>query len=96
MTDDEFRKLDIDSRIAPTSASWPTDQPYVHWTRLTNTVEEARARLDAYYRAKDEINGDPRLSNEGKREERLKAAQKALGAFNASKSLQRASRALAM
>ena len=37
MTDDEFRKLDIASRIAPTSASWPTDQPYVHWTRLTNT-----------------------------------------------------------
>ena len=92
MDDKEFRKLDIVSRIAPGAATWPTaeDVQFVHWTRLHNTVEEARARLLAYREAIDEINGDPRLSDQGKRAEKRKAAQKALGAFSGSKSLQRA------
>ena len=51
---------------------------------------EARERLNKYYEARDEIEADPRLSNEGKAQEKRKAALKALGAFNGSKSLARA------
>ena len=90
MTNEQFRALDIASRIAPGSASWPADSEFVHWTRLKNTVEEARGRLATYHTQCDEIAQDPRLSDAGKKEQRRLAAQKALGAFSGSKSLSRA------
>ena len=90
LRDRETRAMDIASRIAPKMASWPVNTEYVHWTRVVNATEEARARLAAYFAARDEIEGDPRLTAAGKAEEKRKAAQKALLGFAKSKALSRA------
>ena len=91
MDDKAWKQLDIASRIAPGLISWPTgeDGQFVHWTRLRNTVEEARSRLTSYRETVDEIMQDPRLSETGKKEQRRLAALKALAAFSGSKSLTR-------
>lgn len=65
---------------------WPGTE-HVHWQELRAAVHEARSRLSKFLEAVDEIETDPRLSREGKAEERKKAADKALAAFAGSRAL---------
>ena len=89
MDDLEFRKLDVTSRIAPGSASWPISE-HLHWTHLTSAVKEARERLLQYREQCSEIDSDPRLTATGKKQEKKKAAEKALAGFAGSKAFSRA------
>lgn len=89
MDDKQFRVLDIASRIAPGLASWPITE-HMHWAHLKTAAVEARSRLEKFYEQRDEIESDPRLSREGKAQERRKAGEKALAALDKSPALRRA------
>ena len=71
----------------------PTE--HLHWQRLGAAADEARSRLGKFLEAVDETGADGRLSREGKAEERKKAAEKALAAFDGSKTLERARESVA-
>jgi hypothetical protein len=86
MPDKEFRELELKASIAPSQSQWPTE--HLHWQRLGAAAGEARSRLGKFLEAVDEIEADPRLSREGKQQERQKAAVKALASFEGSKSLE--------
>ena len=93
MTDKEFRELELKASIAPSQSQWPTD--YVYWQHLGTAAKEARSGLGKFLEVVDEIEGDPRLSREGKAEGRKKAAEKALSALMDSTTLARAQESVA-
>jgi hypothetical protein len=78
----------LKASIAPSQSQWPTE--HLHWQRLGEAAGELRSRLGKFLEAVDEIEADPRLSSDGKAEERKKAAEKALAAFAGSRTLARA------
>jgi hypothetical protein len=55
---------------------------------LNTAADEARSRLGKFLDVVDEIEADPRLSREGKEQERQRAVVKALASFEGSKSLE--------
>jgi hypothetical protein len=83
-----FRELELLAAVCPSQSTWPTD--YLHWQRMGVAATEARGRLGKFLEQRDEIEADPRLSPEGKRQECKRASEKALAALDASNSLTRA------
>jgi hypothetical protein len=88
-----FRELELRAAVAPSQSNWPTD--YDHWQRMGRAADEARSRLGKFLEQRDEIEADPRLTPEGKRQEHKKVAEKALAAFDATNSMERAKESVA-
>ena len=88
MSNKKFRELELKASIAPSQSQWPTE--HSHWQFLGAVVDEARSRVGKFLEALDEIEADPRLTREGKNQERKAAAEKAMAAMKASNSLVRA------
>ena len=55
MSDKEFAELKLEPRFVLDSVEWPKYQ-YVHWQKLHEAVNEARARVSNAYMQMDEID----------------------------------------
>jgi hypothetical protein len=62
----------------------------VHWQKLHEAANEARARVSKAYTQMDEIDHNASLSSDGKYRQRSKTADEAIADFEASKTLVRA------
>jgi hypothetical protein len=89
MSDKEFAELELRATICPVQCQWPKPE-YVHWQKLHEAANEARARLGKFYTLADEIDRNADLSREGKYRQRSKTAAQAIAEFEASKTLARA------
>jgi hypothetical protein len=67
---------------------------YLHWQRLHEAAHEARQRVSKAYKEMDEIDRNADLSRDGKYRQRLKIADQAIAAFEASRTLARAREAV--
>ena len=66
----------------------------MHWQRLHEAVNEARARVSKAYMQMDEIDRNADLSRDGKYRQRREIAAQAIADFEASKTLARAREAV--
>ena len=102
MSDREFSELQLRVQICPAQCKWPKpdvtfsivgDKPNamgMHWQRLHEAANEARARVSKAYMQMDEIDRNVNLSRDGKNRERSNIAAQAIADFKASKTLARA------
>ena len=106
MEDASFEALKVTASVAPHSADWPkadysgvslvkgekpTSSPVeIHWDRLHGAVDEARTRTLKAIGTFAGIDGNKKLSPDGKREEKQKAAQAALAGLEKSGALDKA------
>ena len=90
---ESFRELELKAQVAPSQSTWPTD--YLHWQLLSRAADETRSCLGEFYEHIEEIDTDPRLTPQGKAQERRKAAERALQALDEPKTLNRAQEAVA-
>lgn len=102
MSDREFSELQLRVQICPAQCKWPKpdvtfsivgDKPNamgMHWQRLHEAANEARARVSKAYMQMDEIDRNINLSRDGKNRERSNIAAQAVADFKASKALARA------
>ena len=67
---------------------------YVHWQKLHEAANEARARVSKFYTLADEIDRNTDLSRDDKYRQRSKTADEAIADFEASKTLARAREAV--
>ena len=72
MSDKEFAELELRATICPGQCQWPKPE-YVHWQRLHDAANEARARVSKAFMQMDEIDLNAGLSREGKYRERTSA-----------------------
>ena len=72
---------------------WPAPE-YLHWQKLHEVANEARARVGKFYTLADEIDRNADLSRDGKYRQRSKTAAEAIADFEASKTLERAREAV--
>jgi hypothetical protein len=89
MSDKEFAELELRAVICPRQCQWPKAE-YVHWRKLHEAANEARARVSKAYAQMDETDRNTDLSGDGKYRERSKTADEAIADFEASKTLVRA------
>ena len=89
MNDKEFFKLHLRATIVPQQARWPAPES-LHWQRLHEAADEARARVSKAYMEMDEIDGDATLTSDIKYRRRCEIATQAVADFRASKTLARA------
>jgi hypothetical protein len=93
MSDKEFAELELRATICPAQCEWPKPE-YVHWQKLHEAANEARARVSKAYMQMDEIDRNADLSRDSKYRERSKIADGAITDFEASKTLARACQAV--
>ena len=93
MNDKEFAELQLRATIVPQQVRWPAPE-YLHWQRLHEAANEARARVSKAYMQMDEIDRNADLSTDGKYRQRSKTAAQAIADFEASKTLARACQAV--
>ena len=93
MSDKEFAELELRATICPRQCSWPKSE-YVHWQKLHQAVDEARARLRNVRMQMDDIDSNVELSRDAKYHERSKLATQAIAEFVESKTLVRARQAV--
>ena len=93
MSDKEFAELELRATICPQQCRWPKPE-YVHWQKLHEAANEARARVSKFYALADEIDRNPGLSRDDKYRQRSKSADEAIADFEASKTLARAREAV--
>jgi hypothetical protein len=93
MNDKEFSELELRATIVPQQARWPAPE-YLHWQRLHEAANEARARVSKFYTLADGIDRNADLSRDGKYRQRSKTAAQAIADFEASKTLARARQAV--
>jgi hypothetical protein len=93
MNDKEFSELQLRATIVPQQVRWPAPE-YLHWQRLHEAANEARARVSKFYALADEIDRNPSLSRDDKYQQRSKSADEAIADFEASKTLTRAREAV--
>ena len=89
MNDREFSELQLRMMIVPQQVRWPAPE-YLHWQRLHEVANEARARVSKAYMQMDEIDRNVDLPRDDKHREHSKAADEAIADFEASKMLARA------
>lgn len=61
MNDREFSELQLRMMIVPQQVRWPAPE-YLHWQRLHEVANEARARVSKAYMQMDEIDRNADLS----------------------------------
>jgi hypothetical protein len=88
----EFRELELEAMIVPYQRGWPNDT--LHWQRLHEAANEARARVRKAYMQMDEIDRSADLSRDAKYRQRSQTAAEAIADFEASKTLARACQAV--
>jgi hypothetical protein len=93
MNDKEFFELQLRATIVPQQVRWPAPE-YLHWRRLHEAANEARARVSKFYSLADEIDRNAGLSRDDKYRQRSKSADEAIADFDASKTLTRARKAV--
>ena len=93
MSDQEFAELELRATICPKQCQWPKPE-YVHWQKLHEAANEARARVSKFYTLADEIDRNTDLSRDDKYRQRSKTAAQAIADFEASKTLARAREAV--
>ena len=93
MNDREFSELQLRMMIVPQQVRWPAPE-YLHWQRLHEVANEARARVSKAYMQMDEIDHNVDLSRDGKYCDRSETAAQAIADFEASKTLARACQAV--
>jgi hypothetical protein len=93
MSDKEFSELQLRAQICAGQCAWPKPE-YVHWQRLHEAVNEARARVSKAYMQMDEIDRNADLSRDGKYRQRHKTAAQTIADFEVSKTLARAREAV--
>jgi len=71
-----------------------TQTRYVHWRKLHDATDEARARVTNAYTEMDEIDRNASLSSDIKYRRRCEIADQAIADFEASKTLARAREAV--
>jgi hypothetical protein len=93
MQNEEFSELQLRMIIVPQQVRWPAPE-YLHWKKLHEAANEARARVSEFYTLADEIDRNADLSRDGKYSQRSKAAAQAIADFEASRTLTRAREAV--
>jgi hypothetical protein len=93
MSDKEFAELELRATICPQQFGWPKPEG-IHWQKLHEAANEARARVRKAYMQMDEIDGDASLSSDIKYRRRCEIATQAIADFEASKTLARAREAV--
>jgi hypothetical protein len=93
MSDKEFAELELRATICPGQCEWPKPER-VHWQKLHEAANDARARVSKAYMQMDEIDCKAELSREDKHHQRCEVAAQALAEFEASKTLMRAREAV--
>jgi hypothetical protein len=93
MSNKEFAELELRATICPQQCRWPKSE-YVHWQKLHEAANEARARVSKFYALADEIDRNADLSRDQKYRERSKIADEAIANFEASKAPARAREAV--
>jgi len=92
MSDKEFAELELKATICPHQIRWPKDA--LHWRKLHDATDEARARVTKAYTEMDEIDRNSSLSSDIKYRRRCEIADQAIADFEASKTLARAREAV--
>jgi hypothetical protein len=93
MSDREFLELELRMMIVPHQARWPAPE-LLHWRKLHEAANEARARVSKFYTLADEIDRKAGLSRDDKYRQRSKTADEAIADFEASRTLARAREAV--
>ena len=93
MQDEEFNALGLQLAIVPRQPRWPKPE-VLHWIKLHEAANEARAHVIKFYTLADEIDCKADLSRDGKYHERGEIAAQAIADFEASKTLARACEAV--
>ena len=93
MNDQEFFELQLRATIVPQQVRWAAPK-YLHWQRLHEAANEARARVRKFYTLADAIDRNADLSRDDKHRQRSQAADQAIADFEASKTLARAHEAV--
>jgi hypothetical protein len=93
MDNKAFDELKMRMTIVPQQARWPAPD-FVHWQRLHEAANEARARVSKAHMQMDEIDRNADLSRDGKYRQRREAAAQAIADLEASKTLARAREAV--
>ena len=75
------------------SCEWPKTE-YVHWQKLHEAADEARANVTKAYTEMDKIDRNASLSSDIKYRRRCEIADQAIADFEASKTLARARQAI--
>ena len=65
MSDKQFAELELRATICPQQCRWPKPES-VHWQKLHEAANEARARVSKFYALADEIDRNPGLSRDDK------------------------------
>jgi hypothetical protein len=92
MSDKEFAELELRATICPGQSRWPAAD-LRHWQRLHQAANEARARVSNAHMQMDEIDRDADLSPDDKYRKRSMTSAQAIADLEASKTLERATRA---
>jgi hypothetical protein len=92
LSDREFAELELKATICPHQIRWPKDA--LHWRKLHDATNEARARVTKAYTQMDEIDRNASLSSDIKYRRRCEIADQAIADFEASKTLARAREAV--
>ena len=93
MSDRQFAELELRATICPGQCEWPKPE-YVHWQKLHEAANEARANVTKAYTEMDEIDRNASLSSDIKYRRRCEIADQAIADFEASKTLARARQAI--
>jgi hypothetical protein len=92
MSDKDFAELELRAAICPHQIRWPKDA--LHWRKLHEAADEARARVTEAYTEMDEIDRNASLSSDIKYRRRCEIADQAIANSEASKTLARARQAM--
>jgi hypothetical protein len=93
MSDREFAELELKATICPGQCQWPEPGP-VHWQKLHEGANEARARVSKFFTLAGEIDCNADLSRDDKYLRRRKTASEAIADLEASKTLARVRQAV--
>jgi cell division FtsZ-interacting protein ZapD len=93
MSDRQFAELELRATICPGQCEWPKPE-YVHWQKLHEAANEARANVTKAYTEMDKIDRNASLSSDIKYRRRCEIADQAIADFEASKTLARARQAI--
>jgi cell division FtsZ-interacting protein ZapD len=93
MSDRQFAELELRATICPGQCEWPKPE-YVHWQKLHEAANEARANVTKAYTEMDKIDRNASLSSDIKCRRRCEIADQAIADFEASKTLARARQAI--
>jgi hypothetical protein len=76
MSDKDFAELELRAAICPHQIRWPKDA--LHWRKLHEAADEARARVTEAYTEMDEIERNASLSSDIKYRRRCEIADQAI------------------